>query len=54
VSLDHRLREAADVKEMVIELLSDLNEALRDGIAAAPLHVSCVVMLTLRFQLSQS
>ena len=40
VSLDHRLREAADVKEMVIELLIDLNEALRDGIAAVPLHVS--------------
>jgi len=39
VSLDHRLREAADVKEMVIELLSYLNEASRDGIAAVPLHV---------------
>ena len=32
VSLDHRLREATDVKEMVIELLSDLNGALREGI----------------------
>ncbi|KAI5849907.1 hypothetical protein BZA05DRAFT_339219 [Tricharina praecox] len=32
VSLDYRLREAADVKAMVIELLSDLNEALKDAL----------------------
>jgi hypothetical protein len=30
-SLDHRLREAADVKQMVLELLENLNEDLQDG-----------------------
>lgn len=36
VSLDHRLREATEVKGMVIELLSDLNEALEEGIPHDP------------------
>ena len=39
VSLDHRLREATDVKEMVIELLSDLNEALQEVIPHDPRHL---------------
>lgn len=39
VSLDRRLREATDVKEMVIELLSDLNEALQGGILHDPQHL---------------
>jgi hypothetical protein len=32
MSLDHRLREASDVKNMVIKLLGDLKAALQDGI----------------------
>ncbi|KAF8253413.1 TPR-like protein [Wilcoxina mikolae CBS 423.85] len=33
VSLDHRLREASDMKQMVIELLGDLNQAINEAIA---------------------
>ena len=39
VLLDRRLREATDVKGMVIELLSDLNEALEEGIPHDPRHL---------------
>jgi len=35
VSLDHRLREAPNMKHMVIELLADLNQALNDGTSHA-------------------
>lgn len=38
-SLDRRLREVIDVKEMVIALLSDLNEALQEGILHDPQHL---------------
>lgn len=31
MSLDHRLRESANLKELVIELLEDLNSALQEG-----------------------
>ena len=31
MSLDHRLREASRVKNMVLRLLRDLNAALQDG-----------------------
>jgi hypothetical protein len=31
VSLDHQLREALDVKEMVMELLDNLNSDIQDG-----------------------
>jgi hypothetical protein len=31
MSLDHRLREASDVKNMVVTLLEDLKVALQDG-----------------------
>jgi hypothetical protein len=34
VSLDHRLREASDMKQMVIELLADLNQAIKEGLDA--------------------
>jgi hypothetical protein len=40
VSLDHRLRDALEVKDMVIELLRDLHEALNDGITVVPLPAS--------------
>jgi len=31
MSLDHQLREASNMKQMIIELLADLNQALNDG-----------------------
>jgi hypothetical protein len=31
VSLDHRLREASDIKRTVLKLLSSLNSALKEG-----------------------
>ncbi|KAF8536480.1 hypothetical protein BDD12DRAFT_912112 [Trichophaea hybrida] len=33
VSLDHRLREASDMKQMVIELLGDLDQVINEAIA---------------------
>jgi hypothetical protein len=37
MSLDHRLREASDVKNMVVKLLEDLKAALQDGIVITDL-----------------